>query len=213
MTRSAPVSSIRRSSAATSRGSCWPSASSWTATSYPRRRANLYPARIAPPTPRFAGRSRTSTPQRAATRAVWSEEPSFTTTTSASGSTSRTSRSTPGSASCSFHAGMISSRPRGEGEGMRGSLSTSVRWRGRSANGYGPVRRAWAPTGASPSLPKELPCRSTSSSRTGETPRSWRRRSTRCSRRRRRTGPCSSSTTRTPTPRPPTTCAGSTTLG
>src|SRR5690606_29622210 len=85
--------------------------------------AYLYPARIAPPTPRLRGRSRTSAFAARATSDVRSVEPSLTTRMSAQGTVARVSSMTCGRVTSSFHEGMITRR-RGEGAGMGTILST-----------------------------------------------------------------------------------------
>ena len=65
------------------------------------------PARIAPPTPRFRGRSSTATPAARAMSAVASVDPSDTTRMSAKdGFSTFTDSKTSESTSSSFHAGM-----------------------------------------------------------------------------------------------------------
>src|SRR5665647_3115083 len=113
-------------STGTSRGSCWPSASTWTTASKSLARAKRKPARIAPPTPMLNGRSSTCAPCARATALVASAEPSLTTTTATSGSREWISFSTAGSEAASFQAGSTTSTRRSGAEGMPASVSKHV---------------------------------------------------------------------------------------
>src|SRR5690348_4786292 len=95
-------------------GTCWPSPSRRTARSYPCSQAYLKPVCTAPPIPRLYGRRRTRTPAASAFSAVWSTEPSETTTMSRSGSNARSSPITRTTFFSSLYAGTIAMRRSGD---------------------------------------------------------------------------------------------------
>src|SRR4051794_2063619 len=91
-------------------GSCCPSPSQRTTSSYPFSCAYWKPVWTAPPMPRLNGSRTTCAPCSAATSAVRSDEPSDTTTTSRPGSNERNSSTTPPIARSSLYAGTIAIR-------------------------------------------------------------------------------------------------------
>src|SRR3954452_704811 len=109
-------------------GSCWPSPSSRTASSYPSSHAYRKPVCTAPPIPRLKGRRITYAPRADATSAVRSVDPSETTTTASPGSMARSSSSTRPTLRSSLNAGTIAIRftVASGAEAADGALSTSV---------------------------------------------------------------------------------------
>src|SRR5215217_3648586 len=122
MSTSPATTGARR--AARKAGSCCPSPSSWTARSYPRRRAYSNPACTAAPIPRLNGRLTTCAPAAEASSRVPSVEPSSTTRISKRGSASRISAITDATEASSLNAGTIA-RQRKNVRSPTASLSAS----------------------------------------------------------------------------------------